>query len=181
MVIKYNNIFLYKALLTLPKLGFFGLKTNHLATLGLITILIYSIFLLMFSVFMEYFLNFCNFIIYTLCSQYILFVLKLIWTKSETQSLSEVSSVGLLSVSLLKSDANFFSDRGFERAFRESSILHKWLSVLSPAYFPKRLKRWAKNFRSSGTFYIDVANDFLELHLSCKITLFKNVCSFMNV
>jgi hypothetical protein len=108
MVIKYNNIFLYKALLTLPKLGFFGLKTNHLATLGLITILIYSIFLLMFSVFMEYFLNFCNFIIYTLCSQYILFVLKLIWTKSETQSLSEVSSVGLLSVSLLKSDANFF-------------------------------------------------------------------------
>jgi hypothetical protein len=33
MAIKYINIFQSKALQNLPKLGFFGLKTNHLATL----------------------------------------------------------------------------------------------------------------------------------------------------
>jgi hypothetical protein len=31
--IKYTNIFRCKALQNLPKFGFFGLKTNHLATL----------------------------------------------------------------------------------------------------------------------------------------------------
>jgi hypothetical protein len=31
--IKYNNIFHCKTLQNLPKFGFFGLKTNHLATL----------------------------------------------------------------------------------------------------------------------------------------------------
>jgi hypothetical protein len=33
MAIKFNNIFYSKALQILPKLVFFGLKTNHLATL----------------------------------------------------------------------------------------------------------------------------------------------------
>jgi hypothetical protein len=33
MVIKYTNVFHSKALQNLPKLGFFGLKINHLATL----------------------------------------------------------------------------------------------------------------------------------------------------
>jgi hypothetical protein len=33
MVIKYTNIFRSKALQNLPKLGFFGLQRNHLATL----------------------------------------------------------------------------------------------------------------------------------------------------
>jgi hypothetical protein len=33
MVIKYATIFQCKTLQNLPKLGFFGLKTNHLATL----------------------------------------------------------------------------------------------------------------------------------------------------
>jgi hypothetical protein len=33
MVIKYTNIFLFKALQNLPKSGIFGSKTNHLATL----------------------------------------------------------------------------------------------------------------------------------------------------
>jgi hypothetical protein len=33
MATKYNNIFYSNALKILPKLGFFGLKTNHLATL----------------------------------------------------------------------------------------------------------------------------------------------------
>jgi hypothetical protein len=33
MSIKYVNIFPYKALKNLPQLGFFSLKTNHLATL----------------------------------------------------------------------------------------------------------------------------------------------------
>jgi hypothetical protein len=33
MVIKYTNIFQYKTLKNLPKLGFFGLKKYYLATL----------------------------------------------------------------------------------------------------------------------------------------------------
>jgi hypothetical protein len=33
MVIKYTKIFYCKTLKNLPKFGFFGLKTNHLATL----------------------------------------------------------------------------------------------------------------------------------------------------
>jgi hypothetical protein len=34
MTVKYTSIFHCKALQNLPKLGFLGLKTNHLATLG---------------------------------------------------------------------------------------------------------------------------------------------------
>jgi hypothetical protein len=35
MAIKYTNIYQSKALQNLPKIGIFGLKTNHLATLAL--------------------------------------------------------------------------------------------------------------------------------------------------
>jgi hypothetical protein len=34
MAIKYTNLFNSKALRNLPKLGFFGMKIYHLATLG---------------------------------------------------------------------------------------------------------------------------------------------------
>jgi hypothetical protein len=39
MAIKYTNIFQSKALQNLPKLGFFGLKTNRLATLDAMEVL----------------------------------------------------------------------------------------------------------------------------------------------